>query len=170
MEWAPQRAGPPRTSGPKIQNETAAFKMKGAYFTGVHGRSQSPGALLALSANKGVAAHATHRCSLNRVHTRADVRHIRVRLPQRPHINVPVALGTMASRTSETMANGNIEMGKPSSATTPSATSSCGPMCCGCTKSLRRSPRRPRWRWASRSTSRPCRGKSSPRCRPGRLT
>ena len=24
--------------------------------------------------------------------------------------------------------------GKPSSATTPSATSSCGPMCCGCTK------------------------------------
>ena len=30
-------------------------------------------------------------------------------------------------------------------------------MCCGCTKWLRRSPRRPRWRWASRSTSRRCR-------------
>ena len=44
--------------------------------------------------------------------------------------------------------------GKPSSATTPSATSSCGPMCCGCTRSLRRSRRRPRWPWASRSTSR----------------
>ena len=28
----------------------------------------------------------------------------------------------------------NIEGGRPSSATTPSATSSCGPMCCGCTK------------------------------------
>ena len=64
---------------------------------------------------------------------------------------------TMASRASETMTNGNIETGKPSSATTRSATNSCGPMCCGCTKSLRRSPRRPRWRWASRSMSRPCR-------------
>ena len=43
-------------------------------------------------------------------------------------------------------------MVKPSSASTRSATSSCGPTCCGCTRSSRRSPRQPRWRSASRSS------------------
>ena len=56
-----------------------AFIVKGALLHWCNGSSQSPGSLLALVANEGVAAHAINRCSLDRIHSRADVRHIRVR-------------------------------------------------------------------------------------------
>ena len=39
-----------------------------------------------------------------------------------------------AERDHEAMTNGNSGMARPSSATTPSGTNSCGPTCCGCTR------------------------------------
>ena len=66
-------------------------------------------------------------------------------------------------------ATASIETGRRSSVSTPLATSSCGPTCCGCTRSLRRSLRRLPWPWASRSMSTPCRAEVIAALRAGQV-
>ena len=41
---------------------------------------------------------------------------------------------TMPNAIIAAMTSGNTGMARPSSATTPSGTNSCGPTCCGCTR------------------------------------
>ena len=84
---------------------------------------------------------ATHRCCLNRIHPRDGVRRVRIRVRR-------LQAEQTAATSEQERRDASSRTARRSSASTPSATSSCGPTCCGCTRSFRPSIRRRRWRSA----------------------